>query len=78
MQLLDLTEGRPAQVHDVPRVPFQLEGWMDTLLVGNFDETRTGLVQLAAPYLHSRDLLQRSFSPPPFFSSGSGTSAKIA
>ncbi len=51
MQLLDLTEGRPAQVHDVPRVPFQLEGWMDTLLVENSEETHTGLVQWAAPYL---------------------------
>jgi hypothetical protein len=50
MQLLNLTEGQPAQVHDVPWVPLQLEGWMDTLLVGNSDETHTGLVQLAAPY----------------------------
>ena len=51
MQLLNLTEGRPAQVHDVPRVPLQLEGWMDTLLVEQSEKEHTGLVQWAVPYL---------------------------
>jgi hypothetical protein len=43
---------------------------MDTLLVGNFDETHTGLVQLAAPYLPSYGPAAEVLFPPPFFLPG--------